>query len=333
MSTSKTIREKIWTKLRDVARPDTRFHLNFAEVIPDFDGSETATDRIVEDPAYKATRFAFITPDNCLADLRRRMIEDGKPFVMSTYGIYRGFLYLDPATIPEGAALYASWLDGMEHFGVPISLEEIAAKGRFDYLVTGASAVSVNGVHAGTLAYAAGQVEAARLEGLGDLLRVGPNEITLTGGDGNALGYTVAVDYRTRAPRTDPAATIGISTSLDRTTLAMGETVRLRADVRNLTRTGQPMTLARIGIPGGLSAPERQLRALREAGLIDFYETRPLEVALYWRALAPNAARTVELDLVATVPGTWTAPATSAYLYYTPEARTWEDPVRVRVER
>ena len=149
MSTSKTIREKIWTKLRDVARPDTRFHLNFAEVIPDFDGSETATDRIVEDPAYKETRFAFITPDNCLADLRRRMIEDGKPFVMSTYGIYRGFLYLDPATIPEGAALYASWLDGMEHFGVPISLEEIAAKGRFDYLVTGASAVSVNGVRFG----------------------------------------------------------------------------------------------------------------------------------------------------------------------------------------
>ncbi|GGC22438.1 5-formyltetrahydrofolate cyclo-ligase [Marivita lacus] len=149
MSTSKTIREKIWTKLRDVARPDTRFHLNFAEVIPDFDGSETATDRIVEDRAYKATRFAFITPDNCLADLRRRMIEDGKPFVMSTYGIYRGFLYLDPATVPEGAALYASWLDGMEHFGVPITLEEIASIGRFDYLVTGASAVSVNGVRFG----------------------------------------------------------------------------------------------------------------------------------------------------------------------------------------
>jgi 5-formyltetrahydrofolate cyclo-ligase len=77
------------------------------------------------------------------------MIEAGKPFVMSTYGIYRGFLYLDPATVPEGAALYASWLDGMEHFGVPITLEEIARKGRFDYLVTGASAVSVNGVRFG----------------------------------------------------------------------------------------------------------------------------------------------------------------------------------------
>lgn len=149
MSTSKTIREKIWTKLKDVARPDTRFHMNFAEVIPDFEGSEAATDRVVQSEAYQNSRFAFITPDNCLADLRRRMIEDGKPFVMSTYGIYRGFLYLDPTTVPEGAALYASWLDGMEHFGVPITLEEIAQKGRFDYLVTGASAVSVNGVRFG----------------------------------------------------------------------------------------------------------------------------------------------------------------------------------------
>jgi 5-formyltetrahydrofolate cyclo-ligase len=149
MSTSKIIREKIWTKLKHVARPDTRFHMNFAEVIPDFEGSEAATERVINETAYQDSRFAFITPDNCLADLRRRMIEAGKPFVMSTYGIYRGFLFLDPAKVPPGAALYASWLDGMEHFGVPITLEEIAGKGRFDYLVTGASAVSVNGVRFG----------------------------------------------------------------------------------------------------------------------------------------------------------------------------------------
>ncbi|WP_424968362.1 MULTISPECIES: 5-formyltetrahydrofolate cyclo-ligase [unclassified Dinoroseobacter] len=149
MSSSKVVRERIWTKLQDVARPDTRFHMNFAEVIPDFEGSDLATDRVVSQAAYDASSFAFITPDNCLADLRRRMIEDGKPFVMSTYGIYRGFLFIDPAKIPEGAALYASWLDGMEHFGEPISLEGIARRGRFDLMVTGASAVSKNGVRFG----------------------------------------------------------------------------------------------------------------------------------------------------------------------------------------
>ncbi|OKH87076.1 5-formyltetrahydrofolate cyclo-ligase [Thalassospira sp. TSL5-1] len=149
MSTSKVIRERIWTKLHDVARPDTRFHLNFAEVIPDFEGSEAAVARVVAQEAYQKSEFAFITPDNCLADLRRRMIEDGKPFVMSTYGIYRGFLLMEPGMVPKGAALYASWLDGMEHFGRPITLEEIARRSRFDFMVTGASAVSVNGVRFG----------------------------------------------------------------------------------------------------------------------------------------------------------------------------------------
>ena len=149
MSTSKIIRQRIWSKLHDVAKPDTRFHLNFNEVIPDFEGSEQATDRIVEMSAYKTCTYAFITPDNCLVDLRRRMIEAGIPFVMSTYGIYRGFRLLEPAMVPPGAELYAAWLDGLEHFGRPITLEEVAARGRFDFMVTGASAVSLDGVRFG----------------------------------------------------------------------------------------------------------------------------------------------------------------------------------------
>ena len=149
MSTSRIIRQRIWEKLNAVALPDTRFHMNFAEVIPDFIGSAEATDRITALPAYQASRFAFITPDNCLVELRRRMLAEGKPFVMSTYGIYRGFLYVEPGSVPKGAELYAAWLDGMEHFGRPITLEEITRMGRFDFMVTGASAVSVDGVRFG----------------------------------------------------------------------------------------------------------------------------------------------------------------------------------------
>lgn len=149
MSTSKIIRQRIWSKLHDVAKPDTRFHLNFGEVIPDFEGSEAATEKIVAMPEYKACKYAFITPDNCLVDLRRRMIAAGIPFVMSTYGIYRGFLYMEPGRVPKGDELYAAWLDGMEHFARPISLAEIARMGRFDLMVTGASAVSMDGVRFG----------------------------------------------------------------------------------------------------------------------------------------------------------------------------------------
>jgi 5-formyltetrahydrofolate cyclo-ligase len=149
MTSSKIIRQRIWSRLQDVAKPDTRFHLNFNEVIPDFQGSDKATDTIVGMQAYRDCKYAFITPDNCLVDLRRRMIEDGIPFAMSTYGIYRGFLYLGPGMVPRGSELYAAWLDGMEHFAKPISLADVAAKGRFDLMVTGASAVSLEGVRFG----------------------------------------------------------------------------------------------------------------------------------------------------------------------------------------
>jgi 5-formyltetrahydrofolate cyclo-ligase len=37
---------------------------------------------------------------------------------MSTYGIYRGFVLVEPGTVPEGAgAVSPRWLDGLEHFG------------------------------------------------------------------------------------------------------------------------------------------------------------------------------------------------------------------------
>ncbi len=149
MSRAKVIREQIWEKLKPVAKPDSRFHLNFAEVIPDFEGSELAIDRLVAQPVYAHTQYAFVTPDNGLTDLRRRMLEDGKTLVVSTYGIYRGFVLLEPERIAPGHRLFAAWLDGMEHFGRPITLAEIASRGRFDLMVTGASAVSLNGVRFG----------------------------------------------------------------------------------------------------------------------------------------------------------------------------------------
>ncbi len=148
VSRATLIRQQIWEKLRPVAKPDSRFHLDFAEFIPDFIGSEQAVARLMAQPFY-AGRYVFVTPDNGLADLRRRMLDDGKTLVVSTYGIYRGFILLDPATIPPGQSPFAASLDGMELFGTPISLASLTSRGPFDFMVTGASAVSLNGVRFG----------------------------------------------------------------------------------------------------------------------------------------------------------------------------------------
>jgi 5-formyltetrahydrofolate cyclo-ligase len=149
MNSPQDVRSRIWKDLAKVALPDSRFHLNFAEVIPDFVGSHAATNAIVNLPAYQKCRYAFVTPDNCLVELRRRMLEAGITLIVSTYGIYRGFVLLERANVPQGFELYAAWLDGLEHFGRSTTLAELRQHGRFDLMVTGASAVSLNGVRFG----------------------------------------------------------------------------------------------------------------------------------------------------------------------------------------
>ncbi|MGA1833661.1 MULTISPECIES: 5-formyltetrahydrofolate cyclo-ligase [Rhizobium] len=149
MAQPRVIRQRIWDSLKAVARPDTRFHLSFSEFIPDFEGVEQATDRIAALPAFAASKLAFVTPDNSMTELRRRLITEGKAFVMSTYNMQRGFLYMAPGIVPPDAAPFAAWLDGMEHFARPINLEELTEIGRFDLLATGASAVTKDGIRFG----------------------------------------------------------------------------------------------------------------------------------------------------------------------------------------
>ena len=149
MTTTDVVRKQIRSRLTDVALPDSRYHLDFAEFIPDFVGSDRALARVRDLSCYRTGRYAFITPDNCLSALRAQMLRDGKSMVVSTYGIYRGFVLLEPAMVPEGQETFAAWLDGLEHFGQPVTMGEIAARGAFDFMVTGASAVSLNGVRFG----------------------------------------------------------------------------------------------------------------------------------------------------------------------------------------
>jgi 5-formyltetrahydrofolate cyclo-ligase len=143
------IRERVWSDLRQVARPDSRFHWNFAEFITDYQGSEEGARRIQELPTWQESDLIFITPDNNLEVLRRKAMEDGKRFVMSTYGIARGFLYVDPVLIPSECYGWASTLDGMDRFARPVGLAEVARLGKFHLLVTGASAISTYGIRFG----------------------------------------------------------------------------------------------------------------------------------------------------------------------------------------
>ncbi len=142
-------RQEVWSELRAVARPDSRFHFDFGEYIPDFEGSEAATERLTAMDLYKSARVLFITPDNCLERLRTQTVRDGKVQIVSTYGIRRGLVELRPEDVPQGLERFAVLLDVIEDMGRYISLAELAERYRVDLLVTGASAVSRAGVRFG----------------------------------------------------------------------------------------------------------------------------------------------------------------------------------------
>ncbi len=198
---------------------------------------------------------------------------------------------------------------------------------------SGAATLYVNGQAAGTINFEKGRKDALVWDDIANKLKPGANKIEIELAGGATLPYSIALEYRAARPASSPNATVNVSTQLAKDTVKLGEGVKLRARVENKTNHGLPMTLARVGIPGGLTFQTWQLKELKDKGVIDFYETRPREVILYWRAMAPSMKRDIDLDLIAATPGIYEAPATSAYLYYTAEDKTWIAPVKVTVDR
>jgi 5-formyltetrahydrofolate cyclo-ligase len=137
------IREQVWSQLRQVAIPDSRFHHDYSSFIADFHGSKNATNLLVSLPCYKSASTIFIAPDNCLQSLRFRALQDGKKVLVTTYGIRRGFFLLDPSIIASIKWEVASLLDGMEMYGRYVSLSELQFhKLSIPLMVTGTGAIS-----------------------------------------------------------------------------------------------------------------------------------------------------------------------------------------------
>lgn len=143
-------RHKVWSELRQVAYPDSRFDFDFNEFIPDFKQSDKAITRLVSLPSYMSARGVFIAPDNCLERLRLQALKDGKLVLITTYAIRRGFWLLDPSKIDPWRYEYACTLDGMERLADHVQLADMLhGNVTVDLMVTGTGAVDQRGVRFG----------------------------------------------------------------------------------------------------------------------------------------------------------------------------------------
>lgn len=149
----------------------------------------------------------------------------------------------------------------------------------------------------------------------------------------NSLPYTFSINYSTDIPAASPECNVDIKTTLSTQKLKTGETVRLKTTLSNLkSEKGLPMTIAIVGIPGGLSPQPWQLKELQEKKVVDYYEVTGSNVVFYYRQMKPGEKKEINLDLKGEIPGTYTGAASSAYLYYTNEFKNWVSGSTIIVE-
>ncbi|MFK7766828.1 MAG: MG2 domain-containing protein [Mariniblastus sp.] len=183
------------------------------------------------------------------------------------------------------------------------------------------------------------------ITGLGSKILSGESEIELVADGVSGLPFSVEILYHTMTPPSDKRCPFELTTKFDGIEktetktgtvyepVPSGSLIRVKAELINKTESGQPMTIATIGLPGGVEPRVEQLNELRDAGMFDYYEIRPREVICYWRTIAPNETKKIEFDVTAEVSGRYTGPASRAYLYYTAEQKVWTSPLRVEIER
>jgi alpha-2-macroglobulin-like protein len=196
----------------------------------------------------------------------------------------------------------------------------------------GAVRVYVNGQPVGSaVRFDASAQEALKLPDVAELLTPGERKIELRMEGGAELPYSIEVTYNALKPASSPETKVALEVSLAKTALTEGEPTEARVLVSNKTDEQLPTAVAIFGVPGGLEVRHDQLKELVKKKTVDAYEVIGRDVVLYWRGMEPRKKLDVPLSLVAAVPGTYTGPASRAYLYYADNHKTWQDGVKVSI--
>ena len=166
------------------------------------------------------------------------------------------------------------------------------------------------------------------------MLRPGKNAVQVNVTGNNMLPYTVTWMYRTEKQADDPKAPVKLSAKLNQMEVKEEGTVKLAAVVQNISSKDLGMTVAILGLPAGMSLPEKagQLKELQAKGKIASWDLRDRELVLYWRSLNAGAKVEIELDLLCRLPGFYRGPASRAYVVYESERKAWADPLEIRID-
>jgi hypothetical protein len=197
----------------------------------------------------------------------------------------------------------------------------------------GVFALSVNGKKVISVAYKAGQKE-IEIPELTQFLSTGENKVDIAfEGTKSAIPYELQLSYNTRMPNNSDKCELELATKLPSASTKMGETVRMSTQIKSKSKRDQPIVMAMIGIPAGLSVQMWQLKELQEKKVFDFFEIFDGYVVLHYEFIKAGETKEINLDLKSDIPGKYEAPASCAFLYYTQDQRVWSKPESIVVNQ
>lgn len=148
----------------------------------------------------------------------------------------------------------------------------------------------------------------------------------------NKYPYGVNIYWQSPTPPSSGLCPLRLTTTLGSNAVKVNETVRLSVKLQNTKQEGIPMSIAVIGIPGGMSLQPWQLKELQDKEVFDFYEIINDNLVIYYRELGPSETKIVNLDLKAEIAGQYKGIASSAYQYYMEEFKYWIEGLSVTIE-
>jgi hypothetical protein len=163
--------------------------------------------------------------------------------------------------------------------------------------------------------------------------KLGPGKHTmfLKMEDGSSMPFSMSVKYHSMLPDSAEEAQVGLRVALKDPQIQEGRITEAVVSITNKSDQVIPTPVAIVGIPGGLEVRHDQLKELVKSGKIDAYEVNGREVILYWRHLKAKDTVDLSLSLIAAIPGSYTGPASRAYLYYTDEYKNWSPGLTVSI--
>ena len=167
---------------------------------------------------------------------------------------------------------------------------------------------------------------------LSSAYKTGENDITIHYPSQRGLPYKLEYQYYTLQAPESKDIPLTMETKLKSGTLKTGETNRMTITVKNKINGELPMTIAKIGIPAGLTLQNALLKDMLDKKQVSYYEIFDNYLVLYWEHFNAEETKTVNLDLKVEFAGTYTGKSSNVYLYYMPEAKYWNQGITTRIE-